>query len=76
MVPDQAPEAVQEVALVDDHERVLEAPLVTDVGLALRDTVGAGDGAFTVTLTDLLVLPPAPLQLRLKVLLAVSVPVD
>ena len=77
LVPDQSPEAVQEVASVDDHVSMAALPLVTDVGLALIDTIGAGvGGAFTVTITDLLALPPAPVQLRLKVLVAVSAPLD
>ena len=42
LAPDQAPEAVQDVALVEDQVSVEEPPLVTDVGFALIDTVGAG----------------------------------
>jgi hypothetical protein len=52
------------------------SPLVTDAGLALMETVGAGVGAFTVTLTDLVALPPVPVQLRLKVLVALRTPLD
>ena len=50
-LPLQPPEAVQEVALVDDHERVELAPLAIVLGLALRltDAVGA---AVTVTVED------------------------
>ena len=43
-VPLQAPEAVQEVALVEFQVRVAAEPAVTDVGVALRLTVGAGVG--------------------------------
>ena len=41
-VPDQSPEALQAVALVDDHVSREALPLVTEVGLALRETEGAG----------------------------------
>jgi hypothetical protein len=34
-VPDQAPDAVQEVTLVELHESVEEVPEVTELGLAL-----------------------------------------
>ena len=75
-LPDHAPEAVQLVALVDDHVNELLPPLATLVGLADNVTVGAGTGLFTVTVTDLLALPPSPLQLSVNVLLAaVSAPV-
>ena len=42
LLPDQSPEAVHEVASVDDQVKMVELPLVTDVGLALIETVGAG----------------------------------
>ena len=42
MVPDQAPDAVQEVALVEDHVRVEAVPDVIEVGLAVREMVGTG----------------------------------
>lgn len=42
LVPDQAPEAVQEEALVDDQVNVELPPLETLVGSALSETVGAG----------------------------------
>ncbi|KKU70861.1 MAG: hypothetical protein UX97_C0019G0003 [Candidatus Beckwithbacteria bacterium GW2011_GWA2_47_25] len=42
LVPDQAPEAVQEVTLVEDHVRVEAVPDVIEVGLAVRETVGTG----------------------------------
>ncbi len=41
MLPDQAPEAVQLVELLEDQVRVLLPPLVTVVGEALSDSVGA-----------------------------------
>jgi hypothetical protein len=47
-VPDHAPEAVQEVALVEDHVKVELPPLATVLGLALRLTVAVCFG-LTVT---------------------------
>jgi len=41
LAPDQPPEAVQEVALVEDQASVDDPPLVTDVGFAASDTVGS-----------------------------------
>ena len=59
-LPDHAPEALQEVALVDDHARFEALPLVTVLGVALRLTVGAG--VVTVMVVDCAALPPAPVQ--------------
>ena len=67
LLPDQAPEAVQEVAFVEDQVRVDDPPLVTDVGFAASDTVGTGGGGGvpdTVTVADALALPFEPVQLR------------
>ena len=44
LAPDQAPEAVQEVASVDDQVSVDDPPLAIDVGFAASDTVGTGWG--------------------------------
>lgn len=44
LAPDHAPEAAQDVALVEDQARVEDAPLVTDVGFAASDKVGTGGG--------------------------------
>lgn len=41
-VPLQPPEAVHDVALVDDQVSVLGEPEATVIGLALIETVGAG----------------------------------
>ncbi len=60
LLPDQAPEAVQEVALVLDHVRVELAPLATVLGLAPIVTVGTG--GVTLTVADCEALPPAPVQ--------------
>jgi hypothetical protein len=46
--PDQAPEAEQEVALVDDQVKVALPPLVIALGPTLRLTVGVGDLTETV----------------------------
>jgi len=59
-VPDQPPEAVQEVALLDDQARDAALPLVIELGLALRLTVGAA--ALTETVADCEALPPVPVQ--------------
>jgi hypothetical protein len=48
MLPDQAPEAEQEVALVADQVNVELPPLVTVLGLAVNVTVGAGEVTETV----------------------------
>jgi hypothetical protein len=49
--PDQAPEAVQEVALVEDHVSVDPLPLAMVLGLALRLTAAVGVEV-TVTVAD------------------------
>ena len=72
--PDQAPEAVHAEALVDDQLKVALPPLVIELGLALKRTLG--EAALTETVADWVALPPAPVQVRLKVELAVSAPVD
>jgi hypothetical protein len=61
LLPDQAPEAVQEVALVDDQVNVALPPLVTVLGLALIVTVAVGFG-LTVTVVDWAAVPPVPVQ--------------
>lgn len=60
--PLQPPEAVQEVALVEDQVSTEVAPLATVLGLALKVTAGAG--LVTVTVADCEALPPAPVQVR------------
>ena len=44
LAPVQPPEAVQEVASVEDQTSVDDPPLVTDVGFAVSDTANAGGG--------------------------------
>ncbi len=67
MLPDHAPEATQEVALVDDQVNMEDPPLATDVGFAASDTVGTGGGGGmpdTMTVVEVLALPPEPVQVR------------
>jgi hypothetical protein len=58
--PLQPPEAVQEVAPVEDQTKVAVAPLATVLGVAVSVTVGAA--AVTVTIADCVALPPPPVQ--------------
>jgi hypothetical protein len=60
LVPDQAPDALQDVALVDDHTTEAAFPRVIELGLTLKLTVGAG--ALTETVADCSALPPVPVQ--------------
>jgi hypothetical protein len=48
LLPDQPPEAVQAVALVDDHVSVELPPEAIELGPALMLTVGANDVTDTV----------------------------
>jgi hypothetical protein len=73
-VPLQPPEAAQDVVFADDQVNVDVAPLLTVLGFAERVTVGAA--RLTETVVDCAALPPAPVQVIPKVLLAVSAPVD
>ncbi len=57
--PDQPPDAVHEVALVEFQVRVVVSPVVTLDGLATRETAGRG-GGLAVTCADALAEPPAP----------------
>ena len=63
LLPDQPPEAVQAVALLEAHVRVELLPLAIVLGLALMLTVTVGL-ALTDTVADWAALPPAPLQVR------------
>ena len=73
-MPDQAPEAAHEVALVEDQVKVAAAPLLTVLGLAETLTVGAG--LLTDTVVDWAALPSVPVQVSAYVALAVRAPVD
>ena len=63
-LPDQPPDAVQEVASSEDHFRVETPPFATLVGLAVSETVGADSDPDpdTVTVTDLIPQPSGPGQ--------------
>jgi len=61
-VPLQPPEALHEVALLEDQVSFDAAPLATVLGVALSVTEGAD--VVTVTVADCVALPPAPLQVR------------
>ena len=62
LVPDQAPVAVQDVALVADQVSMELLPLATVLGPADKATVGAG--VVTDTVADCVAVPPLPVQLR------------
>ena len=59
-VPDQAPDAVQAEALVEDQFKAALPPLVIELGVALRCTLGGV--ALTETVADCVALPPPPVQ--------------
>jgi hypothetical protein len=59
-LPDQAPEAEQAVALVDDQVSVEVSPGFTVLGLALSVTTGANPE--TVTVADCVAEPLPPAQ--------------
>ena len=60
LVPDQPPEAVQLVALVEDQVSVEAAPLTTDVGFAVNDTVGGGVAPVAATVYVMVVVVVTP----------------
>jgi hypothetical protein len=62
LAPDQAPEAVQAVALVDDQVRDAVLPWLIELGVAVKLTVGAA--ALTETIAVCEALPPGPVQDR------------
>ena len=74
LLPDQAPDAVQAVAWLDDHVRVALPPLVMALGPTLKLTVGSG--ALTETVVDCAALPAGPTQVSVYVALFVRAPVD
>jgi hypothetical protein len=69
LLPDQPPEAVQDVAFAADHVNVVEKLAVRAVGSADNVTVG---GPITVAVAEALAEPPLPLQLNVKVVVALS----
>lgn len=74
LLPDQAPEAVQEVALLLDQASLEAVPELTVLGLALSVTTDGNVG--TVTVTDCVAEPPSPVQVRSYSVVLVSAPVD
>ena len=60
MAPDHAPEAVHEVALVEDHVSIALLPLVIALGPTLSVTVGAA--GLTEIVVDCTALPPVPVH--------------
>ena len=64
-VPDQAPEAEHEVAFEDDHVSVELEPTDTEVGLAEKLKLGAGDVG--VVGVDPPPPPPPPHEAKIKV---------
>lgn len=74
--PDQAPVALQPVALLADQLRVVEAPASIWLLARLRETLGGSTGVgVTVMVTVSFALPPSPLQFSVYVLVLVSAPV-
>lgn len=65
IAPDQAPEAMQLVAFIDDQVSKLVPPTVIELGEAFRDTVGAGGGGF-VPFDELPVVAVCDLKLLLQ----------
>ena len=62
LLPDQAPEAVQAVALLADQFKVALLPLVIALGPTLKVTVGVGD--LMETVADWAAVPPDPVQVK------------
>ncbi len=60
--PFQSPLAVQDVALVLVQLRVAEPPWLSDDGVAVRLSVGAGVTGVTVTVVLFVAVPPGPVQ--------------
>jgi hypothetical protein len=77
-VPVQPPLAVQLLAFEVDQFKVVDPPATTVAGVAVSVTVGAGVtvGGTTVTLTDWVADPPAPMQVKANEALLVSGPLD
>lgn len=73
-VPDQAPEAEQDVALEEVQLSVELVPLAMVLGAAEIEIEGGT--ALTDTVADWAAAPPSPVQVNVKVVLAVSAPED
>jgi hypothetical protein len=74
--PDHPPLAVHVVASVVDQVSVELPPLATSFGFAVSVTLGKGVPVVTVTVAVLAAVPPGPLQLNVKPVEVVRVPVD
>lgn len=72
--PDQAPEAVHEVAFSLDHVSEDEPPGLSELGLAWMVTAGAS--ALTVTVADWVAEPPGPSHVSSYSVLLDRAPVD
>jgi hypothetical protein len=75
-VPDQPPEAVQDVAFAALQVKVEALPLATEVGFADRLTVGAAVDPVTDTVADCVALPSGPVQVSTNWVVAESGPLD
>ena len=64
LLPDQPPEAVHAVALVDDQVTVDAPPLLIVLGVAEILSFGFAALAETDTVADCAALPPAPVQVN------------
>jgi hypothetical protein len=73
-LPDQAPEAVHAVALVEDQLSAELPPEATVLGLAVKEMVGAC--AATDTVADCVTLPPGPAQVSVNAEVASIGPMD
>jgi hypothetical protein len=71
LLPLQSPDAVQLVASELDQLKVVDPPEDTLVGDAVKLTTGTA-AAFTVTVTESLIVPPGPVQERTKLLSPVN----
>jgi hypothetical protein len=73
-VPDQSPEATQELAFSLDQVRVDEPPDFSELGLVWMVTVGGS--ALTVTVAAWVAEPPGPVQVSSYSVLLDRAPVD
>jgi hypothetical protein len=72
--PDQSPDALHDVAFVEDQVNVEPTPLFTVLGLALKTTLGADAAIATTVVCE--ALPPLPVQVSVKLSLDLRAPVD
>jgi len=72
-LPVHPPDAAHAVALTLLQVSVVELPEVTELGLALREVIGATDA--TVTVVAWLAVPPVPVQASTNSVVAASAPV-